>query len=246
MRVGIIGCSGRMGTLLTTALQSITRFTLGPGFCRTSAHSLSSVIENNDVLVDFSSSSFSEEFLAALLRNPKPLIFATTKPIASSSIDKKLEDLAACVPVVVCPNTSLGAYVQKRLAALLASVFDDTYDIRITEVHHRKKKDLISGTANELVSILCDTKQKEWQQEYRVGSSCDNVKNIELHASRVGNISGEHEIAFISDNEQITLRHTVFSREVFAEGVLRILDWLLNESPPPGCYGPEVGLKVSV
>ncbi|MEF9520207.1 dihydrodipicolinate reductase C-terminal domain-containing protein [Chlamydia crocodili] len=246
MRVGIIGCSGRMGTLLGTLLKSIARFNLGPGFSRTSAHSLSFVIENNDILVDFSSSSFSDELLTALLCNPKPLIFATTKPSASSSIDRKLEDLAAYVPVVVCPNTSLGACVQKRLAVLLASVFDDTYDIRITEVHHRNKKDLISGTANELVSILCDAKQKEWQQEYSVGSKSDNVKNIELHTSRVGNISGEHEIAFIGDKEQITLRHTVFSREVFAEGVLRILDWLLNESPPPGCYGPEVGLKVSV
>ncbi|SYX09181.1 Dihydrodipicolinate reductase,dihydrodipicolinate reductase,Dihydrodipicolinate reductase,dihydrodipicolinate reductase,Dihydrodipicolinate reductase, C-terminus [Chlamydia poikilotherma] len=246
MRVGIIGCSGRMGTLLGTSLKSIARFTLGPGFSRTSAHTLSSVIDSNDVLVDFSSSSFSEELLLALLCNPKPLIFATTKPAVSLSIDKKIEDLAVYVPVIVCSNTSLGAYVQKRLAVILASVFDDTYDIRITEVHHRKKKDLISGTANELVSVLCDAKEKEWQQNYSVGSNCDNVKNIELHASRVGNISGEHEIAFISDKEQITLRHTVFSREVFAEGVVRILDWLLNESPPPGCYGPEVGLKVSV
>ncbi|AAP05457.1 4-hydroxy-tetrahydrodipicolinate reductase [Chlamydia caviae] len=246
MRVGIIGCSGRMGTLLSNLLRATARFTLGPGFSRTSTHSLASVIDNNDVLVDFSSSSLSEELFRALLSNPKPLIFATTKPAPSSSIDEKIEDLAAYVPVVVCPNTSLGAYVQKRLAALLAAVFDDAYDIRITEVHHRGKKDAISGTANELVSILCDAKKKEWQQEYRVGADSDSVKNIELHASRVGNISGEHEIAFISDKEQITLRHTVFSREVFAEGVLRILDWLLNESPPPGCYGPEVGLKVSV
>ncbi|BAE81075.1 dihydrodipicolinate reductase [Chlamydia felis Fe/C-56] len=246
MRVGIVGCSGRMGTLLSVLLSSTTRFTLGPGYSRKGAHSLASVIENNDVLVDFSSSSFSEELLSALLSNPKPLIFATTKPIASCSIDEKLERLAVHVPVVVCPNTSLGAYVQKRLAALLARVFDDTYDIRVAEVHHRHKRDPISGTANELVSVLCDAKQKEWNQEYSVGTNCNNVKNIELHASRVGNVSGEHEVAFISDKEQIVLKHTVFSREVFAEGTLRILDWLIDSSPPPGYYGPEVGLKVSV
>ncbi|WP_375793112.1 4-hydroxy-tetrahydrodipicolinate reductase [Chlamydia sp. 12-01] len=246
MRVGIVGCSGRMGTLLSALLSSTTRFTLGPGFSRKSSHSLDFVITNNDVLVDFSSSSFSEELLIALLSNPKPLIFATTKPAESCSIDEKLQHLAMHVPVIICSNTSLGAYVQKRLSALLAQVFDDTYDIRVAEVHHRGKKDPVSGTAKELVSILCDAKQKEWRQEYCVGPSCENMKNIELHASRVGNVFGEHEVAFISDKEQITIRHTVFSREVFAEGVLRILDWLTDESPLPGCYGPEVGLKVSV
>ncbi|WP_139413776.1 4-hydroxy-tetrahydrodipicolinate reductase [Chlamydia abortus] len=246
MRVGIIGCSGRMGTLLSSLLRSSNRFTLGPGFSRQSPYSLDSVIESNDVLVDFSSSSFSEELLIALLANPKPLIFATTKPEPSCSVDEKLQLLAAYVPVVVCPNTSLGAYVQKRLVGLLARVFDDRYDIRISEVHHREKKDPVSETAKELASILCHTKQEAWQQEYSIGSRCHSVKNIELHVSRVGNISGEHEVAFISDKEHISIHHKVFSRAVFAEGALRILDWLIDESPPPGCYGPEVGLKVSM
>ncbi|EPP28716.1 dihydrodipicolinate reductase, family protein [Chlamydia psittaci 08-2626_L3] len=136
--------------------------------------------------------------------------------------------------------------MQKRLVALLAQVFDDKYDIRISEVHHRGKKDPVSGTAKELASILRHTKQEAWKQEYSIGSHCHGVKNIELHASRVGNIAGEHEVAFISDQEQIVIHHKVFSRAVFAEGALRILDWLIDESPPPGCYGPEVGLKVSI
>lgn len=70
-------------------------------------------------------------------------------------------------------------------------------------------------------------------------------KKIELHVSRVGNIPGEHEVAFISDEEQIVLRHTVFSRDVFARGVLRILSWLKTEAPEPGLYGLEDVLKLS-
>ncbi|EPP28811.1 dihydrodipicolinate reductase, family protein, partial [Chlamydia psittaci 08-2626_L3] len=89
-------------------LRSSNRFILGPGFSRQSSYSLDSVIESNDVLVDFSSSSLSEELLIALLSNPKPLIFATTKPEPSCSVDEKLQRLSAYVPVVVCPNTSLG------------------------------------------------------------------------------------------------------------------------------------------
>ncbi|WP_348662909.1 4-hydroxy-tetrahydrodipicolinate reductase [Chlamydia vaughanii] len=246
MRIGLVGCSGKMGTLIKTLLQAKSDYIIGPGFSRNSAHPLAFVIENNDILMDFSSSELMEELLIALLSNPKPLILGTTLPSQSSAVNEQIQSLSRHVPVVVCSNTSLGSYMQKRLATLLAKVFDDSYDIRIREVHHRGKKDPVSGTAQDLVATICRAKQEEWQQEYSVGTNCKNVRNIELHASRVGSVPGDHEVAFINDKEQILIRHTVFSREVFAEGALRILDWLIKESPPPGYYGTEAGLKVSV
>lgn len=242
MRVGIIGDTGRMGVLIRTLLSTQPSYTVGPGFSRSSPHQLSFVIENSDVLVDFSSSELTEELLDNLLIKAKPCIFGTTHP-SPSVIENKLSTLAQYVPIVVCPNTSLGAYIQKRLSAALAKILDNSYDMRITEIHHRGKKEPISGTAWDLATTLCQVKHEVWQQEYCIGKQGNQENIIELHASRVGNIPGEHEVAFVSSQEQITIRHTVFSRDVFAQGVLRILDWLRIESPCPGYYGIDSGLR---
>ncbi|AHK63346.1 4-hydroxy-tetrahydrodipicolinate reductase [Chlamydia avium] len=242
MRVGIIGSTGRMGTLIRTLLSTRSSYDIGPGFSRESPHTLPFVIENSDVLVDFSSSGLTEKLIDCLLENAKPCILGTTQT-SSSTVEDKLRSLAQYVPIVVCPNTSLGAYVQKRLSAALAKILDSSYDIRITEIHHQGKKEPISGTAWDLATTLCQVKHEEWQQEYSIGNQSNHGKSIELHALRVGNVPGEHEVTFVSDQEQITIRHTVFSREVFAKGVLRILDWLRIESPGPGYYGIESGLR---
>lgn len=241
MRIGIIGSTGRMGTLIRSLLSTQPSYHIGPGFSRSSPHTLSFVIDNSDILVDFSSSELTERLLDHLLENAKPCIFGTTLPLAT--LEDKLCALSQHVPIVVCPNTSLGAYAQKRIAAALAKILDSSYDIRITEMHHRGKKEPVSGTAWDLATTLCQAKREAWKQEYSIGSQCNQGNTIELHASRVGNLLGEHEVTFISNQEQITIRHTVFSREVFAQGVVRILDWLRTESPRPGYYGIASGLR---
>lgn len=236
-RIGIIGCSGRMGRLIQNLLLEHSGYAIGPGFSRTGEHFLCDVIESNDLLVDFSSSAITSRVLRTLLENPKPLILGTTLPKTSAEIARYIEELSCCVPVVVCPNMSLGAYIQKRLAAVLAEILDDRYDIRVTDMHHRWKKDTVSGTAQDLLDTVCRTKYEVWQQEYQVGKGAEH--HIELHVSRVGNIPGDHEVSFISEKEQISVRHTVFSRDIFAEGVLKMINWLVHTSPKAGCYGVE-------
>lgn len=243
MRVGLIGCLGKMNQCVAALLHKDPYYSLGPGFSRHGTHSLLEVIEKNSVLVDFSSPELTDLLVDTLLCYPKPVILGTSGfPENCQDKQKKLKKLSLHVPVVLCANTSLGAVLQKILTSLLAEFLDDRYDICVREVHHKKKREAISGTAWDLISTLSKVKKDIWNQEYAVEGK---EKKIELHVSRVGNIPGEHEVAFISDEEQIILRHTVFSRDVFARGVLRILSWLKTEAPEPGLYGLEDVLKLS-
>ncbi|ANH78839.1 4-hydroxy-tetrahydrodipicolinate reductase [Candidatus Chlamydia sanziniae] len=247
MQVGVIGCSGRTGSRIVTCLEQNSKYKVGPGFSRKSSFSLSHIVQSNDVLVDFSTPHVTEELIDQLQYFPKPVIIGTSAfPGNFDRRREKLQTLVCKVPVVLCPNVSMGAYVQKRLVTLLAQLCNECYDIRITETHHRNKQDRISGTAQDLVTTVCRTKLDCWGQEYSLGSFGKTGRKIELHSSRVGDVPGEHEVAFVSNGEQIIVRHTVFSREVFALGVLHILDWLFTVNPEPSLYGFEDALKVAL
>ncbi|AAD19184.1 4-hydroxy-tetrahydrodipicolinate reductase [Chlamydia pneumoniae] len=237
MHVGVIGCSGRTGKVIVSALEQSSEYTLGPGFSRSSALTLFQVIAHNDVLVDFSHPLLTKEVVAHLLISPKPLIIGTTGfPGKCKEAHDSLEELTHIVPVVVCPNASLGAYIHKRLVMLLSQLCNPQFDIRIRETHHRYKKDSLSGTAQDLLDTIQQVKQEDWGEEYEVGQRDSSKKTIEVQSSRVGDIPGEHEVAFISSGEQILVRHTVFSRNVFGRGILSILDWLKTLNPQPGLY----------
>ena len=49
---------------------------------------------------------------------------------------------------------------------------------------------------------------------------------IGIHAVRGGSIVGEHEVLFAGRNENITLRHSALSREVFADGALKAAEYI--------------------
>lgn len=238
MCIGIVGDSGKMGRLLKRLLQGSSTYSLGDGFSRSSPYPLQHVISTNHYLIDFSSPWLTDQLVDLLLDTPKPLITGTTG--LSSSLKHKLTKLSETTPVIVCPNTSLGAHIQRQFASLLAKWLDNSFDIRISEVHHREKRDIPSGTAQHLAASICRSKKEHWGEQYTTSSEGDRKNRIEMFGSRAGSAPGEHEVTFISDKELISIRHVVFSREVFAKGVINLLDWLVREKPSKGIFGAEV------
>ena len=60
---------------------------------------------------------------------------------------------------------------------------------------------------------------------------------ITVHALRMGNISGQHEIHITTDHQQLTIRHEAYDRVLFAEGAVAAARFLLGK--PAGLYGME-------
>lgn len=242
--IGIIGIAGRMGSLLVEVLNQHGQYIVNSGFDRRQVQnirifpSLTDVFEFNDYVIDFSSSSITEEVLQAALSVPKPLIICTTG-WKYEMIEHDLNLLSQQVPVIIASNTSLGAYLQRHLVRQLAKVLDVEYDIDLVEKHHRNKVDIPSGTAMQLLSDIVEVKKKEYNANYQYyslqhGPRPENFINVNVERS--GQLPGEHEVTFISDDEIIAVKHISFNRRLFAKGTLKILNWLKKNKPKPGIY----------
>ena len=57
---------------------------------------------------------------------------------------------------------------------------------------------------------------------------------IGIHAIRMGNIVGDHEVIIGTPNQTITLKHEAHSRALFAEGALAAAKFVVGK--PAGFY----------
>jgi 4-hydroxy-tetrahydrodipicolinate reductase len=60
------------------------------------------------------------------------------------------------------------------------------------------------------------------------GDTGDVAGAIHIHSIRIGDIPGEHQVQFASDDEVITLTHRAISREAFARGAIRAAKFLAS------------------
>ena len=58
-----------------------------------------------------------------------------------------------------------------------------------------------------------------------------------MSSIRGGNIVGEHTVQFIGNFETFEIKHTSFSRNVFAEGALKAAEFIVQQQP--GLYSME-------
>ena len=67
---------------------------------------------------------------------------------------EEVERIARGIRCVISPNMSVGVNVMLRVAAMMAEMLGDDYDMEILEAHHRLKKDAPSGTAMAIARTL--------------------------------------------------------------------------------------------
>lgn len=60
---------------------------------------------------------------------------------------------------------------------------------------------------------------------------------IGFSSIRGGNIVGEHSVQFYGAHETFEIKHTSYSRDVFAEGALKACEFIVNKAP--GLYGMD-------
>ena len=57
---------------------------------------------------------------------------------------------------------------------------------------------------------------------------------IGFSSIRGGNIVGEHSVIFFNENECLEVKHTAYSRSIFAEGALKAAEFIIKQ--PVGYY----------
>lgn len=142
---------------------------------------------------------------------------------------------AQLAPILLTPNTSLGVNLLFHLASQAAAILDEDFDIEITEMHHRLKKDAPSGTARRLAEVILKARGRDYATDVdhgREGIGGERPRGrLGMHALRGGDVVGDHTAVFAGTGERIELSHRASTRETFARGALRAAAWLRGKAP---------------
>ena len=77
-------------------------------------------------------------------------------------------------------------------------------------------------------------KEKRPDAEYVFGRSGQHKRQpneIGIHALRMGNVVGEHEVIFATDNQTISLKHQAHDRALFADGAIAAARFIVTQAP---------------
>ena len=132
-------------------------------------------------------------------------------------------------------NFSLGVYLfnklNKQLAKLMAPY--SNYEPYVEEIHHVHKLDAPSGTAMMIASAIDQeiSDNVEYVYDRHSVNKARSKNEIGISSIRGGNIVGEHEVYFVSDEETIKITHQCMTREAFARGALAAAAYIKDKGP---------------
>ena len=179
-----------------------------------------------DCIIDFSHHSATAALLDYACQNNSPVVLATT---GHDEKEKELIKKASeKIPVFFSANMSLGVALLASLAKRAASAMPDA-SIEIIEKHHVRKLDAPSGTALMLFDEIKKVREELHAKTGRSGHGKREFSEVGIHAVRMGNIVGEHEIIIGNGVETITLKHEAHDRALFALGAISAADFLYKK-----------------
>ena len=230
MNIIVNGAAGRMGQQVCRLVEA-EGHTLAAAVDRSGGEgfvtSLADYTGPADVVIDFSNHASAKELVDYCVSRKLPLVAATTGYTPEEFA--ALEEGAKQIPIFQSYNMSVGVALLARLVKQAAAIFAGC-DVEIVEAHHNRKADAPSGTALMLADAV---KSQRPDAEYVYGRSGQHKRQpneIGIHSLRMGNVVGEHEVIFATDNQTITLKHQAHDRALFAEGALTAAAFLVGQS----------------
>ena len=235
MRAVVCGANGAMGKLICDILKEevVGKVSLDGenGVARTFAE-LGTV--EADVVIDFSHHSAVASVLAYAKQIGAAAVIGTT---GHTPEEKALIHAAAGeVPVFHAGNVSLGIAVLCRLVKDAVRYFPDA-DVEIVEVHHTRKVDAPSGTAHMLFNAIKEVRPQAYENCGRAGEGKRTKDEIGIHALRMGNVVGIHEVHINTGSQTLVLKHESGSRAMLADGAVSAARFLAGKAA--GLYDME-------
>jgi 4-hydroxy-tetrahydrodipicolinate reductase len=256
-RIAVMGAAGRMGKTLIEAVQQapgagLTAAVDRPDSTLVGADAgelaaigrigvplsgdLDRVVDEFDVLIDFTHPTVTLKNLAFCRKHGKAMIIGTT----GFSVEEKqlLAEAGKDIPIVFAANFSVGVNLCLKLLDTAARVLGDDVDIEITEAHHRHKVDAPSGTAVRMGEVIADALGRDLKKVAVYGregqAGARDRETIGFATVRAGDIVGDHTVLFAADGERVEITHKASSRMTFAKGAVRAALWL--DGREPGLY----------
>ena len=249
IRVAVAGAGGRMGRTLIQAVTYADMLTLSAASERVGSSMLGAdagelagvgplgvelrpdlepVLDQFDVLIDFTAPAATIENLALCRRGGRRMVIGTTGLDADqrAAISSAAEDTG----IVFAPNMSVGVNLCFKLLGIAARVLGDDVDIEIIEAHHRHKVDAPSGTAIRMGEVIAETLGRDLGEVAVYGreghTGARERSAIGFETIRAGDVVGEHSVWFAADGERVEIAHKASSRMTFARGAARAAGWI--------------------
>lgn len=253
MKVIVIGPRGKMGRLITQAAASRDDLTLIAGVAPAGRDYIGSdlgtvamvgreigapvvddiekVIDDCDVIIDFSTKEMAMTVIDAAVAHKKALVCGTTG--FGPEEMQRFRDAAAEIPMLYAANTSKLVNIMNKLLELTASAAGSDLDIEILEMHDQWKKDAPSGTSKEMGEVIAHALGKELSDIAvygREGASPRIPGTIGYHSLRAGNIPSSHTVFFGGMGERLEITHHTYNWECFANGACDCAAYLKGKS----------------
>ena len=253
MKIGIVGCAGRMGRMLIQEVLATAGAELAGGVepsgpavgqdlgalvgakpVRIAVGTDSrALFAASDAVIDFTTPAATKAHAELAASLGKALIIGTTG--LNDDVRATIAAAARKSVVVQAPNFSIGVNVLLALTEKLAGTLGPDYDIDILEMHHRHKVDAPSGTALGLGESAAKGRKvalKDVARATRDGQvGARPLGEIGFATLRGGDVIGDHSVIFAGDGERVELTHKASSREIFAKGAVRAALWTAGRKP---------------
>lgn len=254
MKIGIVGCCGRMGRMLIETVLETDGAELAGGVDAPGnplagkdlgllvgadaagvavGDSAAALFAASDVVIDFTVPAATAAHAALAAETGTAMVIGTTG--MSADQQAAVAAAAATVPVVQAGNMSLGVNLLVGLAEQVAASLGEDFDIEIVEMHHKHKIDAPSGTALMLGHAAAKGRGVDHEamavlaREGQTGARPSGA--IGYAALRGGDVVGDHTVIFAGAGERIELTHKAANRGIFARGAVRAALWCDRQAP---------------
>lgn len=265
MKIGIIGCTGRMGNAIIEELVLNSKCEIVGGVVRPNSEfvgmdigtlagcaplginaigSMETLFEKSDAVIDFSNPVASLQAAKIAASHKKIHVIGTTG--FTEEEHKVLAECAKSTQVVWSANMSVGVNILMAITEQVAAMLDDSYDIEILEMHHCRKVDAPSGTALALGRSAAAGRKVDLEEVgLRARDGIIGARprgEIGFATLRGGDVVGEHTVIFAGAGERIELAHKASNRKIYSRGAVKAAIWAKGKKP--GLYSMKDVLKV--
>lgn len=186
-----------------------------------------SAVEDVDVAIDFSLPSLALSHIRRYCEWGLPAVVGTTGWYDEIDAVRELVS-ERDASLLYAPNFSIGIAIVRAALGGMLPLLDNLkgYDPFVREVHHTKKVDSPSGTAQMLGEQVVEALERKDHVETETQHQQINSSAVHVTSTRAGTVYGEHTVDFDGPYDRITVAHRAKSREGFAAGAVRAAEWL--------------------
>ena len=237
IKIGVIGIAGRMGRTIAKlaiydsevslygGIEHIKHKYLGNDIGELLGenalniyvtHESKRFFNDLDVVIEFGLEKATRKFVKEASKRNIPFVSGSTG--LSKDTLNLFKKYSKKIPIFWSPNMSIGANILKQAANNITHKVSKDFDIDITDIHHKQKRDTPSGTALSIKESI-----------ERVLKNRKIKKKIKVSAIRAGDSTGEHSIIFSGNSEKIIIKHVSTSRDIFANGAIETAKWITKQ-----------------